>query len=76
MYPESAVDLNPGVSLILLPFKLRDLEWLTSALSTGEVKTYGKQEIPLCRVYSKCYKKELFSTWDIYCKPKVTLWRN
>ncbi|XP_013871499.1 ST3 beta-galactoside alpha-2,3-sialyltransferase 8 [Austrofundulus limnaeus] len=38
MYPESAVDLNPGVSLILLPFKLRDLEWLTSALSTGEVK--------------------------------------
>ncbi|XP_017286972.1 CMP-N-acetylneuraminate-beta-galactosamide-alpha-2,3-sialyltransferase 2 [Kryptolebias marmoratus] len=38
MYPESAVDVGPGVSLILLPFKLRDLEWLTSALSTGEVK--------------------------------------
>uniref|UniRef100_A0A1A8BM27 CMP-N-acetylneuraminate-beta-galactosamide-alpha-2,3-sialyltransferase 2 n=2 Tax=Nothobranchius kadleci TaxID=1051664 RepID=A0A1A8BM27_NOTKA len=38
LYPESAVDVAPGVSLILLPFKLRDLEWLTSALSTGEVK--------------------------------------
>nr|XP_020466775.1 CMP-N-acetylneuraminate-beta-galactosamide-alpha-2,3-sialyltransferase 2-like isoform X2 [Monopterus albus] len=38
MYPESAVDINPGVSLVLLPFKQRDLEWLTSALSTGKVK--------------------------------------
>ncbi|KAM8868597.1 ST3 beta-galactoside alpha-2,3-sialyltransferase 8 [Synchiropus picturatus] len=39
MYPESAIDLDPGVSLVLLPFKLRDLEWLTSALSTGEIHT-------------------------------------
>ncbi|XP_070759636.1 ST3 beta-galactoside alpha-2,3-sialyltransferase 8 [Enoplosus armatus] len=38
LYPESAVDIDRGVSLVLLPFKLRDLEWLTSALSTGEVK--------------------------------------
>ncbi|XP_061687457.1 ST3 beta-galactoside alpha-2,3-sialyltransferase 8 [Syngnathoides biaculeatus] len=38
LYPESAVDVARGVSLILLPFKIRDLEWLTSALSTGEVK--------------------------------------
>lgn len=38
MYPESAVDIDHGVSLVLLPFKLRDLEWLTSALSTGTVK--------------------------------------
>ncbi|XP_070697972.1 ST3 beta-galactoside alpha-2,3-sialyltransferase 8 [Pempheris klunzingeri] len=38
LYPESAVDIEHGVSLVLLPFKLRDLEWLTSALSTGEVK--------------------------------------
>ncbi|XP_026999609.1 ST3 beta-galactoside alpha-2,3-sialyltransferase 8 [Tachysurus fulvidraco] len=39
MYPESAVDLAPGVHLVLLPFKSRDLEWLTSALSTGKIKT-------------------------------------
>ncbi|XP_035990634.1 ST3 beta-galactoside alpha-2,3-sialyltransferase 8 [Fundulus heteroclitus] len=38
MYPESAVDVRHGVSLVLLPFKLRDLEWLTSALSTGHIK--------------------------------------
>ncbi|MCI4390184.1 hypothetical protein PGIGA_G00119620 [Pangasianodon gigas] len=38
MYPESAVDLAPGVHLVLLPFKLRDIEWVTSALSTGEIK--------------------------------------
>ncbi|XP_044076853.1 CMP-N-acetylneuraminate-beta-galactosamide-alpha-2,3-sialyltransferase 2-like isoform X2 [Siniperca chuatsi] len=38
LYPESAVDVDRGVSLVLLPFKLRDLEWLTSALSTGKVK--------------------------------------
>ncbi|XP_026202841.1 ST3 beta-galactoside alpha-2,3-sialyltransferase 8 [Anabas testudineus] len=43
LYPESAVDVNRGVSLILLPFKLKDLEWLTSALSTGHIKmTYMK----------------------------------
>uniref|UniRef100_A0A8C8DF45 CMP-N-acetylneuraminate-beta-galactosamide-alpha-2,3-sialyltransferase 2 n=1 Tax=Oryzias sinensis TaxID=183150 RepID=A0A8C8DF45_9TELE len=39
LYPESAVDVDGGVSLVLLPFKLRDLEWLTSALSTGHIKT-------------------------------------
>ncbi|XP_061582964.1 CMP-N-acetylneuraminate-beta-galactosamide-alpha-2,3-sialyltransferase 2-like [Cololabis saira] len=38
LYPESAVDVRRGVSVVLLPFKLRDLEWLTSALSTGDIK--------------------------------------
>uniref|UniRef100_G3NJS0 CMP-N-acetylneuraminate-beta-galactosamide-alpha-2,3-sialyltransferase 2 n=1 Tax=Gasterosteus aculeatus aculeatus TaxID=481459 RepID=G3NJS0_GASAC len=38
LYPESAVDVARGVSLVLLPFKVRDLEWVTSALSTGQVK--------------------------------------
>lgn len=41
MYPESAVDLSPGVHLVLLPFKLLDMQWLASALSTGEItRTY------------------------------------
>lgn len=43
LYPESAVDVNHGVSLVLLPFKLKDLEWLTSALSTGQIKMYEMQ---------------------------------
>ncbi|RXN19866.1 CMP-N-acetylneuraminate-beta-galactosamide-alpha-2,3-sialyltransferase 2-like protein [Labeo rohita] len=38
MYPESASDLKPGVHLVLLPFKLKDLQWLSSALSTGEIR--------------------------------------
>ncbi|MBN3298115.1 SIA4B sialyltransferase, partial [Amia calva] len=38
MYPESAVDLKAGVHLVLLPFKPLDLQWLASALSTGNIK--------------------------------------
>ncbi|KAG7249376.1 hypothetical protein CRUP_008961 [Coryphaenoides rupestris] len=37
LYPESAVDIVGGASLVLLPFKVRDLEWLASALSTGRI---------------------------------------
>ncbi|KAJ8259192.1 hypothetical protein COCON_G00182040 [Conger conger] len=39
LYPESAVDLPPGVHLVLLPFKLRDIQWVVSALTTGEIKS-------------------------------------
>lgn len=37
MYPESAVDLRPGVHLVLVPFKPLDLQWVASAFSTGEL---------------------------------------
>ncbi|XP_072296152.1 ST3 beta-galactoside alpha-2,3-sialyltransferase 8 [Eucyclogobius newberryi] len=37
LYPESAVDLQPGVHMVLVPFKIRDLEWVQSALSTGDI---------------------------------------
>ncbi|KAJ3602189.1 hypothetical protein NHX12_029948 [Muraenolepis orangiensis] len=44
LYPESAVDVVGGASLVLLPFKVRDLQWLTSALSTGHITmTYMRQ---------------------------------
>uniref|UniRef100_K7GFG1 CMP-N-acetylneuraminate-beta-galactosamide-alpha-2,3-sialyltransferase 2 n=2 Tax=Pelodiscus sinensis TaxID=13735 RepID=K7GFG1_PELSI len=43
MYPESAVDLQPGVHLVLVPFKPLDLKWVTSAFSTGELRhTYRR----------------------------------
>ncbi|XP_054461945.1 CMP-N-acetylneuraminate-beta-galactosamide-alpha-2,3-sialyltransferase 1-like [Anoplopoma fimbria] len=35
MYPESAVDLDNTTRLVLFPFKIRDLEWITKAFSTG-----------------------------------------
>ncbi|XP_019406263.1 PREDICTED: CMP-N-acetylneuraminate-beta-galactosamide-alpha-2,3-sialyltransferase 2-like isoform X2 [Crocodylus porosus] len=43
MYPESAINLQHGVHLVLVPFKLQDLKWVTSAFSTGELTfTYTK----------------------------------
>ncbi|NXF09129.1 SIA4B sialyltransferase, partial [Smithornis capensis] len=43
MYPESAVNLAPGVHLVLVPFKPLDLQWVTSAFSTGELtRTYTR----------------------------------
>ncbi|XP_054620659.1 CMP-N-acetylneuraminate-beta-galactosamide-alpha-2,3-sialyltransferase 1-like [Dunckerocampus dactyliophorus] len=35
MYPESALDLNDSTHLVLLPFKILDLEWLQQAFTTG-----------------------------------------
>lgn len=40
MYPESAMNLQHGVHLVLVPFKLQDLKWVTSAFSTGELTLY------------------------------------
>ncbi|GAA6071706.1 CMP-N-acetylneuraminate-beta-galactosamide-alpha-2,3-sialyltransferase 1-like, partial [Tachysurus ichikawai] len=38
MYPESAMDLqNVSTSLLLVPFKVLDLEWLVSALTSGRI---------------------------------------
>ncbi|XP_064321195.1 CMP-N-acetylneuraminate-beta-galactosamide-alpha-2,3-sialyltransferase 2 isoform X2 [Phalacrocorax carbo] len=37
MYPESAVNLRPGVHLVLVPFKPLDLQWVASAFSTGDL---------------------------------------
>ncbi|XP_015263703.1 PREDICTED: CMP-N-acetylneuraminate-beta-galactosamide-alpha-2,3-sialyltransferase 2-like [Gekko japonicus] len=43
MYPESAVNLHPGVHLVLVPFKPLDLKWLASALSSGDIQhTYKR----------------------------------
>ncbi|KAM6458135.1 CMP-N-acetylneuraminate-beta-galactosamide-alpha-2,3-sialyltransferase 2-like [Liasis olivaceus] len=43
MYPESAVNLHPGIHLVLVPFKPLDLKWLTSALSTGDIRQTYKR---------------------------------
>uniref|UniRef100_A0A3P9L7B7 beta-galactoside alpha-2,3-sialyltransferase n=1 Tax=Oryzias latipes TaxID=8090 RepID=A0A3P9L7B7_ORYLA len=42
MYPESAKNLAPNISFVLVPFKTLDLVWITSALSTGQIRfTYA-----------------------------------
>uniref|UniRef100_A0A8C6TC94 CMP-N-acetylneuraminate-beta-galactosamide-alpha-2,3-sialyltransferase 1 n=1 Tax=Neogobius melanostomus TaxID=47308 RepID=A0A8C6TC94_9GOBI len=35
MYPESAIDLDNNTHLVLFPFKILDLQWITDALTTG-----------------------------------------
>lgn len=40
MYPESAIDLDNTTSLVLIPFKTLDLQWIVSALTTGAIKQY------------------------------------
>lgn len=35
MYPESAVDLDKSTHLVLVPFKIQDIEWLIKAFTTG-----------------------------------------
>lgn len=43
MYPESAKNLAANVSFVLVPFKTLDLVWITSALSTGQIRLYGAE---------------------------------
>lgn len=38
MYPESAIDLDNTTSLVLIPYKTLDLQWMISALTTGTIK--------------------------------------
>ncbi|XP_027892577.1 CMP-N-acetylneuraminate-beta-galactosamide-alpha-2,3-sialyltransferase 1-like [Xiphophorus couchianus] len=44
MYPESAVDLDNSTHLVLLPFKILDLEWLIRAFTTG---FHGRSYAPI-----------------------------
>lgn len=46
MYPESAKNLAANVSFVLVPFKTLDLVWITSALSTGQIRLWGHTHTP------------------------------
>ncbi|XP_072259751.1 CMP-N-acetylneuraminate-beta-galactosamide-alpha-2,3-sialyltransferase 2-like [Pyxicephalus adspersus] len=70
MYPESAMHLPHGVHLVLVPFKLQDLRWLTSALSTGEIKftyTRVKQYIQADKdkvlIFNPAFFKYIHDNW-------------
>lgn len=43
-YPESAVHLASDTSLVFVPFKVRDMQWLLSTLTTGEI-TFTSQKV-------------------------------
>ncbi|PKU44153.1 cmp-n-acetylneuraminate-beta-galactosamide-alpha- -sialyltransferase 2-like [Limosa lapponica baueri] len=70
MYPESAVDLGPGVHLVLVPFKPLDLQWVVSAFSTGElthtytrVKQFIKADRNKVLILSPAFLKYIHDNW-------------
>ncbi|XP_057262382.1 CMP-N-acetylneuraminate-beta-galactosamide-alpha-2,3-sialyltransferase 2-like [Pezoporus wallicus] len=70
MYPESAVDLEPGVHLVLVPFKPLDLQWVASTFSTGElthtymrVKQFIKADRNKVLILSPAFLKYIHDNW-------------
>ncbi|NXP15678.1 SIA4B sialyltransferase, partial [Thinocorus orbignyianus] len=70
MYPESAVDLGPGVHLVLIPFKPLDLQWVASAFSTGKlthtytrVKQFIKADSNKVLILSPAFLKYIHDKW-------------
>ncbi|KAG5842197.1 hypothetical protein ANANG_G00175100 [Anguilla anguilla] len=57
MYPESAIDLENNTSLVLVPFKMRDFEWLISVVTDGSIKSTYRR-VPARIKFNK--KKVLF----------------
>ncbi|NXI52133.1 SIA4B sialyltransferase, partial [Chloroceryle aenea] len=70
MYPESAVNLGPGVHLVLIPFKPLDLQWVASAFSNGElthtyvrVKRFIKADRDKVLILSPAFLKYIHDKW-------------
>lgn len=70
LYPESAIDLDNGTSLVLIPFKTLDLQWIVSALTTGTIKhTYMpvmsriKANKDKVLIYSPTFFKYVYESW-------------
>ncbi|XP_070996270.1 CMP-N-acetylneuraminate-beta-galactosamide-alpha-2,3-sialyltransferase 1-like isoform X2 [Oncorhynchus clarkii lewisi] len=70
MYPESAIDLENTTILLLIPFKTLDLQWITSALTTGSIKeTYVpvrsriKANKNKVLIYNPAFFKYVYDTW-------------
>lgn len=70
MYPESAMSLDNSTHLVLFPFKIKDLEWLIGALTTGSnVQSYAavKRKISanknLVMVVNPAFLKYVHQSW-------------
>ncbi|XP_074058626.1 CMP-N-acetylneuraminate-beta-galactosamide-alpha-2,3-sialyltransferase 1 [Macrotis lagotis] len=70
VYPESFRDLAENVSMILIPFKTMDLQWLISAMTKGTInftyvpvprKIQVKREKVL--IYHPAFIKYVFDSW-------------
>ncbi|KAF3707727.1 CMP-N-acetylneuraminate-beta-galactosamide-alpha-2,3-sialyltransferase 1 [Channa argus] len=70
MYPESAIDLDNNTHLVLIPFKILDLQWIISALTKGTIKyTYVpvmsriKANKDKVLIYSPTFFKYVYESW-------------
>uniref|UniRef100_UPI0037E8C6E7 CMP-N-acetylneuraminate-beta-galactosamide- alpha-2,3-sialyltransferase 1-like n=1 Tax=Semicossyphus pulcher TaxID=241346 RepID=UPI0037E8C6E7 len=70
MYPESAMDLDNNTHLVLFPFKIQDLLWVTKALTTGfsgksymPVKSKIKANKDLVMVINPAFMRYVHETW-------------
>ncbi|XP_053304809.1 CMP-N-acetylneuraminate-beta-galactosamide-alpha-2,3-sialyltransferase 2 [Spea bombifrons] len=70
MYPESAKNLPANVSFVLVPFKALDLLWITSALSTGQirftyapVKAFLRVDKDKVQIYNPAFFKYIHDRW-------------
>ncbi|KAK9527245.1 hypothetical protein VZT92_015898 [Zoarces viviparus] len=69
-YPESAVDLENNTRLVLFPFKILDLDWVTKALTTGftgssylPVKSNIKANKDLVMVLNPAFMRYVHDVW-------------
>ncbi|KAJ8273297.1 hypothetical protein GJAV_G00099950 [Gymnothorax javanicus] len=70
MYPESAQNLQNTTNLVLIPFKILDLQWIISALTTGSIKyTYLpvmakiKANKSKVLIYNPTFFKYVYDSW-------------
>ncbi|XP_053571351.1 CMP-N-acetylneuraminate-beta-galactosamide-alpha-2,3-sialyltransferase 1 [Bombina bombina] len=73
VYPESAKDLHENVSMIIIPFKILDLEWVISAFTNGRINfTYAAvpRKIRVNKekvlVYSPELMKYIYDNWLLH----------
>ncbi|XP_073446465.1 CMP-N-acetylneuraminate-beta-galactosamide-alpha-2,3-sialyltransferase 1 [Dendrobates tinctorius] len=73
VYPESMRDLQDDVSMVLIPFKTLDLQWIVSALTTGTINfTYAPvpQKIKVSKdkilVYHPEFMKYVYDRWLLH----------
>ncbi|NXB12727.1 SIA4B sialyltransferase, partial [Cnemophilus loriae] len=69
-YQENAVNLRPDVHLVLVPFKSLDLQWVTSAFSTGEftrtyvrIKQFIKADRHKVLILTSAFLKYIHDNW-------------
>ncbi|KAL0994812.1 hypothetical protein UPYG_G00127470 [Umbra pygmaea] len=74
MYPESAQDVDNTTSLVLLPFKILDLQWLPGAVTTGTNITFSYRKLrpkinankDLVKVVNPVFMKYIHEVWLDY----------